>query len=85
MSFVERVTRSSEVQNVLIIWENEHLGLLNVSFIERLFLLCPLLGGSFIRGSSTVLLLIYVNISHMQFQEYFRGMLTYFKNGLQIL
>ena len=33
------VVRSSEVQNVLRIWGNEHLWLWSVSFVERLFLL----------------------------------------------
>ena len=34
---------------VLVLWESEHL-----SFIEKLFLLYPLFGGSTIGGSSTV-------------------------------
>ena len=41
------VVLSFEVENVLVLWESEHLGPLEVSFIEmRLFLLCPLFGGS---------------------------------------
>ncbi len=50
------VVRSSEVQNVLRIWENFW-----VSFVERLFLLCPVFGGSFI-GGSTVHVLITPNM-----------------------
>ncbi len=48
------VVCSSEVQNVLSKWENERLGLRSVSYVERLFLLCPPLGGSFIGGSPVV-------------------------------
>ncbi len=36
------VVHSSGVQNVLKIWENE----CGVSFVKRLFLLCPVFGGS---------------------------------------
>ena len=46
------VVLSLEVENVLVLWESEHLGPQDVSFIERLFLLCPLFGGSTIRGST---------------------------------
>ncbi len=46
----------SEVQNVLTIWENEHLGPCSASFIERLFLLCPPLRGSFIGGSTVIII-----------------------------
>ncbi len=49
----------SKVQNVLTIWENEHLGHRSVSFVKRLFLLCSLLRGSFI-GGSTVHALQYI-------------------------
>jgi hypothetical protein len=44
---------SSEVKNVLALLESEHLGPQNVSLVERLYLLCPLLGGSIIIGGST--------------------------------
>ena len=44
LSFVGRLSPfSSEVKNVLVFWESEHLGPLEASFIERLFLLCPLI------------------------------------------
>ena len=46
------VVLSLEVENALVLWESEHLGPQDVSFIERLFLLCPLFGGSTIRGST---------------------------------
>ena len=51
-SFVlcREVVLSSEVKNVLLS-ESEHLGHSEVSFIERLFLLCPLFGGSTIGDS----------------------------------
>ncbi len=52
--FCREVVRSSEIQNVVTIWENEHLRPWSVSFIERIFLLCPLLAGSFIGGSTIV-------------------------------
>ena len=39
-------------KNVLVLWENEHLGPGKVSFIGQFFLLCPLFGGSFIGGST---------------------------------
>ncbi len=51
------LVRSSEIKNVLTIWENENLGPRRVSFVERLFLMCPPLGGSLIGGSSTVLII----------------------------
>ena len=40
------VVLSLEVENVLVLWESEHLGPSKASFVERLFLLCPLFGGS---------------------------------------
>ena len=53
LSFVSReVALSLEVENVLVLWESEYLGPKEASFIERLFLLCPLLRGSTIRGST---------------------------------
>ena len=45
------VVLSLEVGNVLVLWESENLGPKEVSFIERLFLLCPLFGGFTIGGS----------------------------------
>ena len=53
-SLCREVVCSSEVQNVLT-WENE---LWSVSFVKRLFLLCPLLGGSFIGGFHSMLFII---------------------------
>ncbi len=43
-----------EVNCVLRIWEIEHVGLWSVSFVlcREVFLLCPLLGGPFIGGST---------------------------------
>ena len=38
------VVVSLEVENVLVLWESEHLRPQEVSFIEMLFLLCPLFG-----------------------------------------
>ncbi len=60
LSFVERL--SSEVQNVLRIWEI-NIWDFDVSFVEWLFLLCPLLGGSFIGGSIVCSNLVW-NILH---------------------
>ena len=39
------VVLSLEVKNVLVQWKSEHLGPSKVSFVERLFLLCPLSEG----------------------------------------
>ena len=49
------VVLSLEVENVVVLWESEHLGPQDVSFIERLFLLCPLFGGATIRGSTIII------------------------------
>ena len=45
---------SLEVRNVLSRYEILHLGQLNLSFMWRLFLLCPLYSVSIKRGGSTV-------------------------------
>ena len=50
------VVLSLEVENVLVLWESEHLGPKEVSFIERLFLLSPLFRGSTIKGSTVILI-----------------------------
>ena len=50
------VVLSLEVDNVLVLWESERLGPKEVSFIERLLLLCPLFRGSTIRGSTVIII-----------------------------
>ena len=46
------------LENVLL-WECEHLGPKEASFIKRLFLLCPLFRGSTIRGSTVLVMNTY--------------------------
>ncbi len=72
LSFVERgclLFRGSKL------CENEHLGLWSVFFVERLFLLCPPLRGSFIRGFTVLLYyctcsLVLVNLFRSAYVSY---------------
>ena len=55
------VVLSLEVENVLVLWESKYLGPKEVSFIDKLFLICPLFGG-FTIGGSTVLKHVHIII-----------------------
>ena len=48
------VVLSLEVENVLVLWESEYLGPQDMSFIEKLFVLFLLFGGSTIGGSTAL-------------------------------
>ncbi len=60
-SFLERLSALQGFKLYSEIYDNKHLGLWTVSFVERLFLVCPLLGGSFISGSTVLYIFNSVN------------------------
>ena len=85
LSFVESLLSLERFK----LWESEHLGPREASFIERLFLLCPLFEGSTIRGS-TVVINSYYNVVinsyyNVVINSYYNVVINSYYNGCDLL